>query len=375
MKKFLVGGAVRDHQLGLKVKDRDWLIVGAKQHHIDKMIKDGYEQVGNDFPVFLHPDTREEYALARTERKNGVGYNGFVCNADSSVTLEDDLLRRDLTINAMAFNPYTQETHDPYGGTNDLKNKILRHVSPAFAEDPVRVLRTARFAARYSFDVHDTTTQLMREMALSGELDHLTSERVMAELQKVAEERGEVSLFFKVLSQSGALTKIFPGITITNDHLKVVDKAVQNSSTEDVFEILLATTFLHTDQTIVADLHKKYKFPSKTFRFMNDCVTLAPRLYNLHKLTPKETVELFDAASLRNKGGEKYVYLLLDVMFALGLVQRNDYEETMRYYDQFYSTNLSNIDELCKENGSDWAKNSLKKYIFDEKCKHMAKLY
>ena len=170
MKIYLVGGAVRDKLLGLPIKDRDWVIVGARQQDILDL---GYAQVGNDFPVFLHPKTKEEYALARTERKSGRGYGGFTFHASPEVTLEEDLIRRDLTINAMAEDDQ-QNLTDPYHGQRDLEARILRHVSPAFAEDPLRVLRVARFAARYAglgFTVASETLELMRQLSESGELE------------------------------------------------------------------------------------------------------------------------------------------------------------------------------------------------------------
>ncbi|MFU2364762.1 MAG: fused tRNA nucleotidyltransferase/2',3'-cyclic phosphodiesterase/2' nucleotidase/phosphatase Cca, partial [Enterobacteriaceae bacterium] len=176
MKIYLVGGAVRDALLGLPVKDRDWVVVGSTPQ---EMLDAGYQQVGRDFPVFLHPQTHEEYALARTERKSGSGYTGFTCYAAPDVTLEDDLKRRDLTINALAQDD-NGEIIDPYNGLGDLQNRLLRHVSPAFGEDPLRVLRVARFAARYAhlgFRIADETLTLMREMTHAGELEHLTPER------------------------------------------------------------------------------------------------------------------------------------------------------------------------------------------------------
>ena len=208
MEIYLVGGAVRDRLLGLPVTERDWVVVGATP---DTLLKLGYKPVGKDFPVFLHPQTREEYALARTERKTGPGYTGFETSAGPDITLEDDLLRRDLTINAMAETP-TGELVDPYGGKEDLEQRLLRHVSPAFAEDPVRILRIARFAARFArrgFHVAHTTNTLMRTMVSNGEVEHLVPERVWAELVKaLATETPEK--FFHVLAACGALLTLFP---------------------------------------------------------------------------------------------------------------------------------------------------------------------
>lgn len=205
---YLVGGAVRDALLGLPVSDRDWVVVGATP---DIMLKCGYQQVGRDFPVFLHPGTREEYALARTERKTGAGYTGFACYSAPDVTLEDDLQRRDLTINAMAQSA-DGTLYDPYHGADDLKNRILRHVSEAFTEDPLRVLRVARFAARFApqgFVIAPETLELMSAITQQGELAHLTAERVWKETEKALNSPCP-DIYFSVLRRCGALTVLFP---------------------------------------------------------------------------------------------------------------------------------------------------------------------
>jgi tRNA nucleotidyltransferase (CCA-adding enzyme) len=210
MKIYLVGGAVRDKLLGLEPKERDWVVVGATP---DELLAQGYRPVGKDFPVFLHPETNEEYALARTERKTAPGYTGFVFHASPDVTLEEDLARRDLTINAIAEDE-NGELIDPFNGRQDIEECILRHVSPAFAEDPVRILRIARFAARfaqYGFKVAHGTNALMRKMVDSGEVDALVAERVWKELERsLGEDRP--TAFFKVLRGCGALAKLFPEI-------------------------------------------------------------------------------------------------------------------------------------------------------------------
>ncbi|MGH8280790.1 MAG: multifunctional CCA addition/repair protein [Gammaproteobacteria bacterium] len=210
MQTYLVGGAVRDELLGLPVTERDWVVVGATPAELSAQ---GFKPVGKDFPVFLHPESHEEYALARTERKTGPGYHGFEFHSAPDVTLEDDLRRRDLTINAMA-----QDAHgkliDPYGGKRDLDARLLRHVSPAFPEDPVRLLRVARFAARFSalgFKLAPETLALMHEMAANGEVDALVAERVWQETAKaLATEKP--SVFFSVLRECGALKCVFPEI-------------------------------------------------------------------------------------------------------------------------------------------------------------------
>ncbi|MFD2113026.1 multifunctional CCA addition/repair protein [Thiorhodococcus fuscus] len=208
LRTYLVGGAVRDGLLGRAVHERDYVVVGAT---VDDLLSRGFQQVGKDFPVFLHPETKDEYALARTERKTAPGYYGFQVHADPEVTLEQDLLRRDLTINALALDA-DGSIIDPYGGLADLESRILRHVSPAFAEDPVRILRLARFAARFSdlgFSIADETLALMRSMVAAGEVDALVSERVWQEMSRAL---GEVrpSPFFEVLRACGALERLMP---------------------------------------------------------------------------------------------------------------------------------------------------------------------
>ena len=208
MNVYLVGGAVRDKLLNLPVKDRDWVVVGASP---DQLLALGFKQVGADFPVFLHPDTQEEHALARTERKQGHGYQGFDVAFGPDVTLDEDLIRRDLTINAMALDDQGNLI-DPYGGKQDLENKLLRHVSDAFIEDPLRVLRVARFAARFhhlGFRIADETQKLMASITQSGELDHLTPERVWQETERALHETSPAT-YFSVLQKCGALAVCFP---------------------------------------------------------------------------------------------------------------------------------------------------------------------
>lgn len=207
MQTYLVGGAVRDRLLGLETQDRDWVVVGADAQ---TMLDLGYHPVGKDFPVFLHPESREEYALARTERKTAKGYAGFTFHADKSITLEQDLLRRDLTINAIAQDS-NGKLIDPYGGQADLRNRILRHVSPAFAEDPVRILRTARFAARYDFSIAPETMTLMQQMVTAGEADALVAERVWQELAKGLMEP-KPGRMIEALRECGALKVILPEV-------------------------------------------------------------------------------------------------------------------------------------------------------------------
>lgn len=232
MQIYLVGGAVRDSLLHLPIKDKDWVVVGSTP---TELIGLGYSQVGADFPVFLHPKTKEEYALARTERKSGSGYQGFNCDFNPDITLEEDLLRRDLTINAMAQDA-SGTIYDPYNGQQDINNKTLRHVSSAFLEDPLRVLRVARFAARFShlgFTIAEETIELMRDIANSGELALLTPERVWQETERALSE-SQPWVFFQSLRQCDALKIIFPeldalfGIPQNKQHHPEIDCGIHS---------------------------------------------------------------------------------------------------------------------------------------------------
>ncbi|MCU7554849.1 CCA tRNA nucleotidyltransferase [Alteromonas sp. ASW11-19] len=229
MQTYLVGGAVRDELLGRPVTEKDWVVVGATPQI---MLEKGYTQVGKDFPVFLHPRTKDEYALARTERKAGTGYTGFVCDASASVTLEQDLQRRDLTVNAIAKDA-NGELIDPYHGVEDIAQRVLRHVSDAFSEDPLRVFRVARFACRYhylGFSVAPATMALMRTMAASGELEQLTAERVWQETSRSLMEQSP-QVFFEVLSESNALASWFAELPpVPNPEYEALAKAANDNA-------------------------------------------------------------------------------------------------------------------------------------------------
>jgi tRNA nucleotidyltransferase (CCA-adding enzyme) len=235
MDVYLVGGAVRDALLGYPTSERDWVVVGASPQ---EMLELGYQQVGKDFPVFLHPETKDEYALARTERKWGHGYTGFAVHCDPCVTLEQDLLRRDLTVNAMARTE-SGEIIDPYGGQRDLAAQVLRHVSDAFVEDPLRVLRTARFAARYAhlgFTVAPETMELMASIVRQDELAHLPAERIWVELERALGEPNP-EVFVRVLRDCGALAGLLPevdalfGVPQTAQHHPEIDTGIHTLMT------------------------------------------------------------------------------------------------------------------------------------------------
>ena len=250
MQVYLVGGAVRDQLLGLPVKERDWVVVGATP---EKMRAADYQQVGKDFPVFLHPQTKEEYALARKERKVAKGYKGFTFEASQFVTLEEDLLRRDLTINAIAQDA-SGTLIDPYHGKKDLHKQCFRHVSAAFVEDPVRILRVARFAARFpEFTVAPETNELMQQMVHMGEVDALTPERVRKELEQGLVEQAP-SRFFEVLNDCGALPVLFPH-TINLDALR----ANAGKSSALPLRFCLAFSLFNTD--VLHIFCKRYRIP------------------------------------------------------------------------------------------------------------------
>ncbi len=254
MQVYCVGGAVRDELLGLSVQDRDFVVVGSTPTEMELA---GYKPVGKDFPVFLHPNTRDEYALARTERKTAKGYKGFQVHADPDVTLEQDLARRDLTINAIAKDE-SGHLIDPYSGIQDLKDKVLRHVSPAFSEDPVRILRAARFAARFiDFDVAPATMNLMREMVEKGEVDALVPERVWQEISKGLMEE-KPSRMFKVLRACGALKKIMPEL----DALWGVPQPANHHPEID--------TGVHVMMVIDYAASKQYQLPVRFAALMHD---------------------------------------------------------------------------------------------------------
>jgi len=265
VKTYVVGGAVRDRLLGLPVSDRDHVVVGAT---VDDMIAAGFRPVGRDFPVFLHPDTHEEYALARTERKVAPGYAGFVFHADPSVSLEADLERRDLTINAIAEDEASGELIDPFDGRVDLERRVFRHVGAAFAEDPVRLLRVARFAARFvDFHVAPETMALMRSMAANGEIDALVPERVWQEIARGLMEQ-RPSRMFEVLRAADALSRLLPELErLLNDEsrtiaLSALDRAADAAATLDVrLAVLLKEA---TTDAALAPLAKRLALPRTT---------------------------------------------------------------------------------------------------------------
>lgn len=355
MKIYLVGGAVRDKLLGKNPKDLDYVVTGSSEY---EMLELGYTQVGADFPVFLHPETKDEYALARIERKNGNGYNGFACDFNKNVKLEDDLSRRDLTINSMAMDS-NGVLYDPFNGKKDLENKILRHTTEAFKEDPLRILRICRFAARYvDFEIHEDTKDLMREMIKNGEIDHLTKERVWKELEKVLVEE-KPSRFFNYMNEVGGLVKILPdiynmiGVPQREDYhaegdvfvhtMLVIDesaKLTKDLTKEEKIEINAATLFHdigktktkkellynedgsikgshngHDDIEIVKPMMEKIKkdlkMPNNVFKICLDTALIHQNVHSIKLISEKGLIRMFNKYKLKNKGGENYIKKLM----------------------------------------------------------------
>ena len=320
MKIYLVGGAVRDELLNLPIIEKDYVVVGAT---VDEMLKQGYQQVGKDFPVFLHPKTKAEYALARVERKVSRGYTGFSFDASPLVTLEEDLLRRDLTINAIAKDEENNILIDPFHGQEDLNNKILRHVSRAFIEDPVRILRLARFAARFAelgFTVADDTMVLMREMVKSGEVDALVPERVWKELERALQEK-HAEKFFEVLAECDALPVLFP--TIKEENIEALKKSINFPDTikkpEDFKELIqfskdpevrLASLLSGHSAPQIKELCSKYRLPSS----YQELALLVSIYYGIYldavELNAEEFLKFFQAVDAFRREGRfrKFLY-------------------------------------------------------------------
>lgn len=323
MKIYLVGGAVRDKLLGLPIKERDWVVVGATE---SDMLALGFRQVGKEFPVFLHPKTNEEYALARMERKTRPGYQGFAFDTSPEVTLEADLQRRDLTINAMAESDQG-DLIDPYGGRKDLQNKILRHVSPAFAEDPVRILRVGRFLARYAelgFHVADETMMLMRNMVAAGEADALVAERVWKELDRALAET-HPEKFFAVLEECGALPVLFPGLNANGTGMRAMISAAQLS-----FPAIVRFAALLHD---VPEPRQNIKSICRRYRAPNDYQELAEltaRHYqaalDARSMTPSALLDLLSALDVFRR--EKRFHLFLKTCQAVAAARKTPFERS-----------------------------------------------
>ncbi|MCH9770117.1 MAG: multifunctional CCA tRNA nucleotidyl transferase/2'3'-cyclic phosphodiesterase/2'nucleotidase/phosphatase [Gammaproteobacteria bacterium] len=304
MQIYLVGGAIRDELLDLPVHELDWVVVGSSPQ---EMLAQGFIAVGKDFPVFLHPKTHEEYALARTERKVAKGYKGFAFHADPTVSLEEDLKRRDLTINAIAKNEQG-ELIDPYGGQIDLANKLLRHVSPAFAEDPVRILRAARFACRLiDFSVFPDTNKLMQTMVEAGEVDALVPERVWQEFKKALHEI-EPWRFFEVLNDCGALKKLFPEINIENDGFGALKCA---SALTTKATVRFASLLYDLKPETIKKFCRRLRVNNEYCELALLTVKCYPLFAELDKNNPQQILKLLHAADAGRRRGRFDDFLLI----------------------------------------------------------------
>jgi tRNA nucleotidyltransferase (CCA-adding enzyme) len=305
MQIYLVGGAVRDTLLGLPVTERDWVVVGATP---EAMLSLGYQPVGKDFPVFLHPKTHEEYALARTERKTGKGYKGFTFYSAPDVSLVADLQRRDLTINAIAQTP-EGELIDPYQGQADIKNRILRHVSPAFQEDPVRILRVARFAARFTeFEIHADTMSLMQVMVKNGEVNALVAERVWQEFSRALETAAPWR-FLIILEQCGALSVLFPEIQLSTAAISALNNSIPIHSVP-AGPLRFAVLLHELAEKSINDLCGRYRTP----REYTDLALLTGRWWKIYphiiSSSPKEIFTLLKSVDARRRP-ERFQQFLL----------------------------------------------------------------
>lgn len=345
MKIYLVGGAVRDELLGLEVKERDWVVVGAT---VEEMLRQGYKQVGKDFPVFLHPETNEEFALARMERKTAPGYAGFQFDTSPDVTLEEDLLRRDLTINAMAVSS-EGDLIDPYEGQGDLEHKVLRHVSPAFVEDPVRILRVARFAARFAdlgFTVAPETIALMQDMVTSGEVDALVAERVWKELQRALTETDPVA-FFDVLSECKALPVLFPLIKINGPGINALNQAAKLSSDP---EVRFAALLYHLSVDEIKTLSDRYRVPTD----YRDLAILASKHYEQYRaareLNAAELLGLLQSLDAFRREPRFRHFLLVCKAISRALTQeQSQANRLIKAYDAANSINIKEITQATQD--------------------------
>jgi tRNA nucleotidyltransferase (CCA-adding enzyme) len=361
MQVYLVGGAVRDALLNRKVIERDYVVVGATP---EEMLSQGFTQVGKDFPVFLHPKTQEEYALARIERKSGKGYTGFVCDASSTVTLEEDLLRRDLTVNAIAQDNLGNLI-DPYNGKKDLENRLLRHVSEAFSEDPLRVFRVARFAARYAylgFTIADETMALMQSMTQSGELKTLSAERVWQETKRSLLEQTP-DVFFTVLNQAQALNDWFAELEYNVDTALTTLKAAveiekveaeksepekseaKRSDAESVTLIKRFTALLsHLTEADAKQLCRRLKVQNQ----VSDIVTLAckfkPFFVNTNN-SPNDLLALFNGCDAWRR--EERFTLLLSTFASYAHTQGIDWQHQRDHIERaLAAANQVNVQDI-----------------------------
>lgn len=369
MQVYLVGGAVRDQLLGRPIKDKDFVVVGAT---VTEMLDAGFQQVGADFPVFLHPVSREEYALARTERKQGLGYQGFSVHASIDVSLKDDLQRRDLTINAMAIEvtsltddtPISGDVIDYYGGLQDIENKTLRHVSSAFNEDPLRVLRTARFYSRYydlGFTIADDTLVLMRELVASGELTHLSSERIWQESSRAMMQLSP-QVYWQQLFDIGALAEYFAPLhqawnddqireTVQTSLYFAGQMQLNLSQRWALLMVSLKPSLFQTKPTeaitavkSINDIGNMAKVPKAQTQFAGLFVQQADKLSVITQLSAAEKIDLIQACSAHKEPEKLSQLLVTSQVLQLSIQHR----QMMLALNSFHSIGMNDIDQSLK---------------------------
>ena len=369
MQVYLVGGAVRDQLLGRPIKDKDFVVVGAT---VTEMLDAGFQQVGADFPVFLHPVSREEYALARTERKQGLGYQGFSVHASIDVSLKDDLQRRDLTVNAMAIEvtsltddtPISGDVIDYYGGLDDIKSKSLRHVSSAFSEDPLRVLRTARFYSRYydlGFTIADDTLVLMRELVASGELTHLSSERIWQESSRAMMQLSP-QVYWQQLFDIGALAEYFAPLhqawnddqireTVQTSLYFAGQMQLNLSQRWALLMVSLKPSLFQTKPTeaitavkSINDIGNMAKVPKAQTQFAGLFVQQADKLSVITQLSAAEKIDLIQACSAHKEPEKLSQLLVTSQVLQLSIQHR----QMMLALNSFHSIGMNDIDQSLK---------------------------
>ena len=383
MKIYLVGGAIRDKILGIPVNDKDYLVVGSSP---EEMVKLGYKAIGKDFPVFLHPKTKEEYALARTERKVGKGYHGFKFYTSPDVTLEEDLRRRDITINAIAKDE-DGNIYDPFNGIDDIKNKIIRHVSDAFIEDPLRVLRVARFAALdVKFKVAEETLDLMKRMVLSGELKSLSAERVVAEITKgLKGENPDIMLHY--LCECGALNEVFPGLNSDPDLSKdfvnlglAMKETPKSLGIESNIIMLLLVPYF--GKHYLPGAHKSWikqqkyllnhlKLSGLSVKIFMNIIDEELNLKDFFKLTEKDKLDcLYRLDFFRRPNIILEVLNIIRVFYKPFEKMTSAYEGLNKFLDRF----TNEIDKLKSELDNSQSGNEIKNFIYQERLSVVKKI-
>lgn len=371
MKKYIVGGFVRDRLMGIKPKDKDYVLVGSTEKDIEYLFSIGFTQVGKDFPVFLSPQG-DEYALARVERKTGVGYGGFTVET-SGVSLSDDLSRRDLTINAIAYDPVKKMHVDPYKGIEDVNNKVLRHVSSAFGEDPLRVLRLARFKARYQdFTVHPDTDKLVRQMVKSGELDSLTPERVYTEFKKAFAD-GKPSIFIKYLQDIGALSKLLPKFKPTKEVLNFMDKFSEDTASEEC-DMYIWTLILENENVSTKQCqYGQVLVPKEYIKFALFMKLYTDDFMKFHRKTPREMAEVFSSMNIKNHGSEKFLYIVNDFLSITKQYDSVIQDLVLKVYDRYIGTDLTELPDLIKSGKLTAEK--IKEYTINKRLAEIEKMF